>query len=51
MVEPDRGVAGDLDVLALVVTDGDLVGVVEQDVGRHQRRVGEQARRHELVLP
>ena len=42
-------VAGDLDVLALVVADGHLVGVVEQDVGGLQRRVGEQPGRDELA--
>ena len=45
VVEAHRDVAGDLDVLALVVADGHLVGVVEQDVGGLQRRVGEQAGR------
>jgi hypothetical protein len=29
-------------VLALVLADGDLVGVVEEDVGGHQDRVGQQ---------
>jgi len=33
MVEADGDVAGDLDVLALIVADRYLVGVVEQDVG------------------
>ncbi len=50
MVEPDRGVAGDLDVLALIVTDGHLLGVVQQDVGSLERRIREQARRDEQVL-
>jgi hypothetical protein len=50
MVEPDGDVAGDLDVLALVVADRDLVRVVEHDVGGLQRRIGEQPGRHELVL-
>ena len=43
VVEPDRDVARQLDVLALVVADGDLVGVVEEDVGGHQHRVVEEA--------
>jgi hypothetical protein len=47
VVEADRDVAGDLDVLALVVADRHLLGVVEQDVGRLQRRVGEQPGRDE----
>ena len=34
-VEADGEVAGELEVLPLVVADGDLVGVVEEDVGRH----------------
>ena len=47
-VEPDGEVAGELDVLALVVAHGHPVGVVEEDVGRLQRRVGEQAGGDEL---
>ena len=42
-VEPDRHVAGELQVLALVVADGDLVGVVEHDVGCHEHGIGEKA--------
>ena len=34
VVEPDRDVAGELDVLALVVADGHLVGVVERGCRR-----------------
>ena len=48
-VEPDRDVAGELDVLALIVAHRHAVGVVEEDVGRHQGRVGEQARGDELA--
>ena len=48
-VEADGDVTRDLDVLALVVADRHLVGVVEQDVGRLQRRVGEQAAGDELA--
>src|SRR3954447_15822629 len=44
-VEPDREVAGELQVLALVVAHGHLVGLVDEDVGGHQDRVGEQAHR------
>ena len=51
LVEAGGDVAGDLDVLALVVADRHLVGVVEQDVGGHQRRVGEQAGGDELAGP
>ena len=43
-------VAGDLDVLALVVADRHLLVVVEQDVGGLQRRVGEQPAGDEQVL-
>ena len=49
VVEPDRDVARELDVLALVVADRDLVGVVEEDVGGHQHRVVEQADAHGLL--
>ena len=48
-VEPLGDVAGELEVLALVVAHGHPVGVVEEDVGGHQRRVGEQPGRHELL--
>jgi hypothetical protein len=44
-VEPLREVAGELQVLPLVLADGHPGGVVEQDVGRLQDRVGEQADR------
>ena len=32
-------------MLALVLADGDEIRLVQQDIGRHQNRVGEQARR------
>ena len=41
-VEPLGDVAGDLQVLLLVLADGHQVGVVEQDVGRLKHRVGEE---------
>ena len=47
-VEPLGQVAGELDVLALVVAHRHLVGVVEEDVGGHQGGVGEQAAGDEL---
>ena len=50
LVEALRDVARELDVLALVVADRNDVGVVEQDVGRHQHRIGEEARRDEVLL-
>jgi hypothetical protein len=43
VVEPLREVAGQLEVLALVLTDRHVVRAVEQDVGGLQDRVGEQA--------
>jgi hypothetical protein len=42
LVEPQREVAGDLEVLTLVLADGYLVGVVDEDVRGHEHRVGEQ---------
>ena len=41
-VEPGGQVAAQLQVLPLVLPDRDPVGLVEQDVGGHQHRVGEQ---------
>ena len=41
-VEALREVAGELEVLALVLADRDRVGLVHEDVGRLQDRVGEQ---------
>ena len=49
-VEALGDVAGELEVLALVVAHRHLVGVVEEDVGGHERRVGEQPGRDELGL-
>src|SRR5579884_3826306 len=48
-VEALRDVARELDVLALVVADGHDVGLVEEDVARHQHGVGEEAGRDELL--
>ena len=42
-VEPLREIAGELDVLPLVLADRHAVGLVEQDVRGLQDRVGEQA--------
>ena len=42
LVEPLGQVPGQLQVLALIVADRHPVGVVEQDVGGHEHRVGEQ---------
>ena len=49
VVEADRDVAGELEVLALVVADGDALGVVGEDVGRHEHRVVEQPDAHRLL--
>ena len=49
-VEALGDVARELEVLALVVADRDDVGLVQQDVARHQHRVGEQAGADELLL-
>ena len=55
LVEPLREVAGELEVLALVFPDRHDVGVVEEDVGRLQHRVGHQpdreARLRRRLLP
>ena len=44
LVEPLGDVAGELDVLALVLADRDRVGLVEQDVRRLEDGVAEEAR-------
>ncbi len=49
VVEADRDVARQLDVLALVVADRDFLGVVQQDVGGHEHRIVEQADAHETL--
>jgi hypothetical protein len=36
-------IAGQLQMLFLIVTDRHLIGLVEQDVGGHQHRIVEQA--------
>ena len=43
MVEAAGDLAGDLDVSGLVLTDGDELGLVEEDVGRLEERVAEEA--------
>ena len=49
-VEALGDVAGQLDVLPLVVADRDDVGLVEQDVAGHQHGVREEPGRDELLL-
>jgi hypothetical protein len=41
MVEAFGDVAGQLEVLGLVLADGHDLGLVEQDVGGHERRIAE----------
>ena len=48
-VDPDGQIPGQLDVLLLVVAHGHHVDVVEQDVRRHQHRIGEKAGSHRLL--
>ncbi len=50
VVEAAGDVAGELEVLGLVLADRDLVGVVQEDVGRHEDRVVEQAGADRLLL-
>ena len=50
VVEADGQVPGELEVLALVVAHRDPLGVVEQDVGRHEHGIGEQPGPHRLLL-
>ena len=49
-VEAPSDVAHELEVLALVLAHGDLMGAVGQHVGRLQDRVVQQPRGHELAL-
>ena len=51
VVEALGDVAGELEMLALVVADRDEIGLVEQDVARHQHRVGEEARPRRTRCP
>ncbi len=47
-VESNGDVSGDFDVLPLIFSDGNLLGVVEQDVRSLKGRVGEQSCGHEI---
>ena len=49
VVEPDGQFTGQLEVLALVVSDRYPFGVVEQDVGALEDRVGEQTNPHRIL--
>jgi hypothetical protein len=50
VVELLGDVAGQLQVLFLVLADRHMGGAVEQDVGSHQARIGEQAERGVLAV-
>ena len=50
MVETNRNIARDLDVLTLVLADGYFVGVIEQDVGCLQSWICEEAGRDEITF-
>ena len=50
LVVPLRNVARQLDVLTLVVAHRNEVRPIQQDVGRHQHRVGEEAGGDEVLL-
>ena len=50
VVELDGDVARQLEMLLLVLADRHVRGLVDQDVGRHQRRIGEQAQRDVLAV-
>src|SRR5207244_7725628 len=49
-VKQPRDVAGELDVLPLILTDGNQVGAIEQDVRRLQHGVREQPRPYALEI-
>ena len=51
VVEAHGQVPGELEVLALVVADRHPLGVVEEDVGALQHRVGEQPGPDRLLVP
>ena len=50
VVEFDGDVARQLEMLLLVLADRNVRGLVDQDVGCHQRRIGEQAERDVLAI-
>ena len=50
LIEAPRDLAHELDVLALVVADGDLVGAIREHIGGLEHRIEEQCRRDELAL-
>lgn len=50
VVEANRQIAGQLDMLLLVLAHGHELRTVKQDIRRHQRRVGEQPNANILAL-
>ena len=44
-VEPLCQITGDFHMLFLVITDGNIVGLIQQDICRHQGRIGQKAGR------
>ena len=50
-VEADGEIPGQLEVLPLVLTDRHPLGLVQQDVGGHQHRIGEQGRQSGFGSP
>jgi hypothetical protein len=50
VVEPHCSIASDLDVLSLILTDRDVVGVVQENVSGLECRVGEQPTADEVLL-
>jgi segregation and condensation protein A len=50
VVEAKSSVASDLDVLALILADRNVIGVVQEDVCGLQRRIGEEPAADEVLL-
>ena len=44
VIEARRDVAAELDMLLLILADRDKIGLIDQNVRRHQHRIGEEAR-------
>ena len=50
VIDPQRQITGDLQVLFLVFTDRDQIGVVKQDIGGHQDRIGHETGCHYFLF-
>ena len=46
LIETLREVPGELEMLLLILADRDKIRTIEQDIGRHEGRVGEKAGRY-----